>query len=111
MTDTKQTMRERRLAIQRIFVGGSVRVFVALLIAVFGVLYVMQTSSVSTKGYEINELQREITALERETERLEYEIAAERSMHRIEDRLAKLNLVEAADVEYVTLAGTTVARR
>ena len=107
----KQTMREKRLAIKKLFMNTTFRVGLSVLIGVFGIMYVAQTSSVSTKGYDINDLQRKITNLERENDRLGYQIAQNRSMQSIQARLAGMDLVAADDVEYTTLVGSTVALR
>lgn len=87
------------------------RVVLSAAVAVLGVLYVAQTSSVSTKGYDINALQKTIVELKQDNQRLEFEIAQQRSMESIQARLKNLNLVAANQVEYVTLPGTAVARR
>ncbi len=112
MTHTpKQTMRQRRLALKRMFLSTTFRFTALLFMLVFGVLYVMQTSSVSTKGYDINELQRQITKLEQDNQRLEFEIATNRSMQSIQQRLSGMDLVAVDTMEYGTLVGTAVARR
>jgi hypothetical protein len=57
------------------------------------------------------DLQRTITELEQENQKLEFEIAKYRSMQSIQDRLAQMNLVAVGDVEYLDIVGNTVARR
>jgi cell division protein FtsL len=79
--------------------------------AVFGVLYVLQTNSLSTKGYEIGDLQRQISALQHDNEGVEVDIASYRSMKSIQERLKKLSLVDATDTQYVNVVGTAVAER
>ena len=80
-------------------------------VAVFGVLYIVQTSSLSTKGFEISDLQRTIQTLEHETRALDVEIAEHRSMRSIQDRLSGMEMVHAGNVEYVSPVGSAVARR
>lgn len=87
------------------------RVVLSAAMAVLAVLYVAQTSSVSTRGYDINVLQKKMTVLKQDNQRLDFEIARHRSMESIQARLKNFNLVAADQVEYVTLPGTAVARR
>ena len=106
-----QTMRQKRLAIKRWFLSTTFRAGLMMMVMVFGVLYVMQTSSLSTKGYEISDLEQQIEVLEQDNQKLEFQIATHRSMDSIQTRLASMNLVSSDNVEYVTLLGTAVALR
>jgi hypothetical protein len=106
-----QTMRQKRMAVKQLFLSVSFRAVLLVIIAGFGILYVVQTSSASTKGYEIRDLEGQIQSLEYETQRLEFEIATNRSMKSIQQRLASLNMVVADDIEYATLVGSAVALR
>ena len=106
-----QTMREKRMAVRQWLVSTTFRGVLLTVIAVFGVMYVAQTSSASTKGYDMRDLEKQIQSLEHETQRLEFEIATHRSMQSIQTRLAGLNMVSADNVEYATLVGTAVAMR
>lgn len=84
-------------------------VMLGLCIAV-GVLYVVQMSGVSTKGYDIAQLQKEIQALENENQRLAVEIAKHSSITRVRERMGEMKLV-AADTYVFVSTGKTVARR
>lgn len=106
-----QTMRQKRMAVRQLFLSTSFRAVLLTVIALFGVLYVVQTSSASTKGYEIRDLEGQIQSLEHETQRLEFEIATNRSMQSIQTRLAMMNMVPADNIEYATLVGSAVALR
>ena len=91
--------------------GATCRFAFGVFIVVFGVLYVMRTNAISTKGYEMNNIEGQIQALEQENQKLEFEIATHRSMQSIQSRLPNLNLTTTDDVKYVTLTGSAVARR
>ena len=106
-----QTMRQKRLAVKQWLIGTTFRCVLLTSVAVFGIMYVVQTSSISTKGYEINDLEGQIQVLEQENQKLEFEIATHRSMKSIQERLDGLGLVMADRVDYATLVGTAVARR
>lgn len=104
-------MREKREKLQQFARGTSFRVGLIVLVVVLVVLDVMQTSTVSTKGYEISQLQQDIRELQQETGKLDYEIAKNRSMESIQARLGNLDLVEADTAEFLALADKQVAQR
>jgi hypothetical protein len=107
----KQTMREKKLAIQKWFFSTSCRVTMIGLIVLFGVLFVAKVSSVSTKGFEISDLEKSVQELERENQKLNVKIAEHRSMESIQTRLGDMNMVAASNIEYVNLVGNAVAKR
>jgi len=107
----QKTLREKKKAVKRWLLSTTCRALLIVLVTVFGVMYLMQTSSVSTKGYEISDLEGQLRGLEEENQRLEFKIATQRSMKSIQQRLQGTELVAANDVEYVTLVGTAVALR
>jgi deoxyinosine 3'endonuclease (endonuclease V) len=59
----------------------------------------------------MSDLQNKMSLLKRDTQAIDVQIAAYRSMDSIQKRLQSLNLVAAADVSYVSPVGTAVARR
>lgn len=92
-------------------VSASFRFGLIVFIVIFGFLYVWKTNSVSTKGYEISDLETHIKQLEQENRKLQVHIAEYSSMQSIQQRLAGADLVPTDHVEYVTLVGSTVAQR
>lgn len=106
-----QAIGEKKKAKRKWIAGASLRFGFMFLIVAFGVLYVVQMSSASTKGFVISDLETQSKTLEQETRALEVEIAKHRSMASIQERLKNLNLVASDQVEYVTPVGTAVARR
>ena len=103
--------RQQKIAIHGYFVISAYRVALVAAVVVFGILYVVQTSAISTTGYDRRDLERKITELQRDNQRTEYEIAKYRSMNSIQARLAKTDMVAAENIRYVALVGTAVARR
>lgn len=110
-TYKKPTMRQRRKAVRQWLVSTTFRAVLMTAVAVFGILYVVQTSSLSTKGYEISDIEKQIQVLEQDNQRLEFEIATNRSMQSIQDRLKDMNLIAMGDAKYVMPVGTAVALR
>jgi cell division protein FtsL len=109
--DKKQTMREKKKAMKRLILSNTFRVILAVFVFSFGVLYVVNTSSISTKGYDMSDLEKQITSLERENQRLEFKIANYSSMQSIQERLKDMDLVTAENIEYAVIVGSEVARR
>lgn len=107
----QKTIGEKRIGARRLFLNKAFRVFLSVFILVFGVLHVINLSTMSTKGYDMTALQKQITGLGRENQKLEFKIAKHSSMQNIQERLDSMNMVVVENVEYATLIGTVVARR
>jgi len=107
----KQTMRQRKMAMRNLFLNKTFRVLFLFVVGFTGFLNIVQITKISTKGYEINDLEKTIVALEHDTERLEFQISQYRSIQSIQERLQNLNMVSEENPEYVVLAGSAVAQR
>ncbi len=107
----QRTRREKKLAVQRWFFSSSFRVLLLVVVIFAGLLFVWQTSSASTKGYTINDLEKQALVLEQENQKLEFAIAQQRSLQSITQRLPQTGLVAVDSVHYATLTGTAVALR
>ena len=105
------TLREKKCAWKEMLLGNTCRGVFMVFIILFGVLYVLKTSSLSAKGCEISDLEKQIQVLQNENQKLDFEIAANSSMKSIEKRLKNMNLVVADKVEYATLVSNAMARR
>ena len=109
--DTQKTLGEKRVFIKHLLLSKAFKVCLSMLILAFTVLHVINLSAMSIKGYDLMALQKQITSLERENQKLEFKIAKYSSMQNIQERLDNMNMVAAENVEYVALMGTVVARR
>jgi len=107
----QKTLRDQKIQNKHWIFGVGYRVVLLFLIVIFGVLFVWQTSSASTKGFAINDLQKQISDLEKTNQKLGLQIAEQRSLKNLENRMTELGLVAVDSVRYVTILGTTVARR
>ena len=108
---SNQTRREKKIAMKRMVLSSSFRAGLIVFIAIFGTLYVWQTTSVSTNGYVIADLERQVVNLKHETKKLDVDVATNSSMQNIQARLEGRDLVSVANVEYITPVGTAVAVR
>ncbi len=105
------TLRQRKMAWREMFLSSTCKYAVMVFIVLFGVLYVLQTSSISAKGFAMSDLEEQIQILENDNQKVEFEIATHRSMKSIEQRLQSMNLVTVDNAQYATLTGNSVAMR
>ena len=105
-----KTRLEKKLAVKQWMVGTSCRICLIIFTVAFSLLYLLQTNAVSSKGFEMSELEKQINELERETQKLDVEISRHRSIQSIEERLQNLEMVAADNVEYAIPVGTALAR-
>jgi len=111
MYQHKPTLREERLAAREIIKSTTWRILLIALVVVLSVLYVFTTTATSTRGFVMNELEQKITQLEQENQQLQVQIAEQRSLGRIQEKLKETTLVKTTSVEYISSLGATVARR
>ena len=107
----QKTLRTERLQNKHWIFGIGCRLSLLFLLIIFGVLFIWQTSSASTKGFVINDLQEQISDLEKENQKLGLQIAEQRSLKNLENRITELGLVVVDNVRYATILNNTVARR
>lgn len=103
--------REIKMQWRKKFFNSSVSIGIFCIGIIFGVMYIVQTSSISAKGYEMSDLEDQITSLEQENQKLEFKIASNKSMKSIQNRLAGTELVVADSYQYGSLVGTAMAMR
>lgn len=77
-------------------------VFLILLAAAGGFLYVREITSTAASGYDISALERRSEELRAEEAKLELEAAELQSLKRVEELLPKLNLVPAGVLVYTS---------
>ncbi len=82
--------------------------FVALILV--GLTYVWQISQVSTQGYYLKDLEREIGILENQNERFSLEAAQLSTFSRIDGEVSRLGLVKNDSIVYLTDSLEVVAR-
>lgn len=87
------------------------RVGLLAVILLFGIAYIVNTTSSATSGYQMHELEKKMSALETEVQKLQVEIADNSSMSSISSRLVKLNMTEVSNVKYLTVKNSPVAKK
>ncbi|HQF56964.1 MAG TPA: hypothetical protein PK831_00445 [Candidatus Magasanikbacteria bacterium] len=103
--------REIKMQWRKRFLNSSVSLTVFFVGILFGIMYMVQINSISTKGYEMNELENKITLLERENQKIQFHLASSKSMQSIQSRLVGTELIVADNFQYDSLVGTAMAMR
>lgn len=103
----------RFLSLPKWIDGNTIRfVFVGVIVLV-GAAYVFKTTSSTTSGYELHKLETQTAALEQDIEKTNIQIAENSSLSNIQDRLAKMDMVAAGGIKYLSVGikDVTVAKQ
>lgn len=71
--------------------------------------YLWQVNAVSSKGFQIKSLEKQINGLKIELQQMELSLASEQAINKINGRVANLNMVKVDKVEYIRPLGNSVA--
>lgn len=107
----KNTLRQKRLALQQLVLSNAFRFSLCVLVLGMGILYIVQLNTVSTKGFVIADLERNIHKLEKEQEDLSVKISTYRSMQSIEERLSNMQFTSVDSPIYIEVNDGAVVRR
>ena len=80
------------------------------LVCAAGVFYIFEVNNLATKGYEIRNLENQLSKLKKENENLRIQEAELKSMYKIEEKTRELNMVVPKDVSYLNLPGDMAMR-
>lgn len=96
--------RYRTRTINRSFATGPVTlgIFVVLLIASLGIVYLVESNSMTTSGYQIQDLQDKVTDLQKSNEELKLQAAELQSLKHLEQVQKDLNMVPNSQTSYVS---------
>lgn len=108
---TQITLRQQNQRIAKIMLNKWFKSGVISMVVLFGLSFVVQTNSLSTKGYAISSLEGKITELENQNRQLDVQIAQYQSMHSIKERIKRSNLVAVGTPEYVDAPVMAIAQR
>ncbi|MFH0854179.1 MAG: septum formation initiator family protein [bacterium] len=92
-----------------IFRNISISILCALMFATIFFLYLGQINSLAGRVYEIQKLESEMNGLESKNESIKLEIAQLKSMDKIEERIAVLDLVKSEEMVYLQERDVVVA--
>jgi len=105
----RRSARAPRKAGFRLGVKPAAIVFGFLVVA-FGVGYLMQINAASSKGYQIRALEKEISELKENGERIELKVAQEQSVQAVETKVKEMGMVPTPQLDYVMATVPQVAR-
>lgn len=110
---TKHTRanRQRSHALRRKVQTGPVAVsFIAIItIGILSFFYLYEQNNISTKGYTIRELEKQVDEIKEQNRKLELEVAKVRSIEEIEKSAGKLNMVKIQKFTFVERTEPSVA--
>lgn len=73
--------------------------------------YITQIGSLTTSGYEIAALEKQISSLNYETKRLNSELASHQSISSVQKRLNEISMKPVKEIKYLKAEDTSVAQR
>lgn len=85
------------------------KILIFVLLIISGLAYFWQINSLSTRGFKIKELEKDIQQLKSDNQKLELEVTNEQSMFNLDEQIKSLNMVELTQVEYLRPTGPAVA--
>lgn len=87
------------------------KIIVAAMVVLTTGVYVWQINSLSTSGYKIKELQRNLSTLKKENKDLQNKVVSLRSMDKLEAEISQLAMTNVAKVEYIKPTNKEIAQR
>jgi len=81
------------------------------LIAVFGVLYLVNVSDMAVKGFALKELKSQADYLASENLTFEEQVSQLQSYHSLTERTKNLGLVAVGEIDYLSVPSAVVALR
>lgn len=85
-------------------------VIIVVFVALAGIFYIYSINSSAVKGYKIKEIEKNISQLKEENEKLKIREAELQSLYYIEEESKKLNMTELKDVSYIEETGPIAFR-
>lgn len=71
------------------------------LLVVAGILYIYSINSSAVKGYQIKQVEKEISDLQKENEKLKIQEAELKSLYHVEEASKQLNMGEMKNISYI----------
>ncbi len=91
--------------------GVKVNYFLLVMVGLGLGMYIWQTNNLVGVGYKIKELERQSSHLRDSNKDLENKAVQLRSVQAIQDKIDRLSLVPATQVEYINPVGNVIAQK
>ena len=92
-------------------VGRGVRVFCLFLLALASVLYIGEISRAAGSGYEMKSLQKRVSALQEEIQKIDVDITSQNSMSSLDKRLRETDMVLVKNIQHIVISGSEMAKQ
>lgn len=86
-------------------------VFAVVVVGIISFSYILQTNSIATKGYEVEEYEQKLEDLQNDFKNMKAAEAEFRSMKQLDQERGKLSVVSSADIDFIDTSDTSVAMR
>ena len=86
---------------------------VFLMVMLVGALsvYLLEVNNIAAKGYEIRDLEKQVTEIQDENEKLSVRVIELKSMDQLNEKVAALDMVPVETMAYYDTLGQVMARR
>jgi len=112
MRKTEFRNAKRKTVSQKMRESESLLAFIMVFaVGAVGVSYIMQTNTIATSGYEVDQYENKLNELKNENQNMKNEEAELRSIKNIESEKGRMSAVASSDIRYVTAGDTAVAMR
>ncbi|MBI5221527.1 MAG: hypothetical protein HY979_01860 [Candidatus Magasanikbacteria bacterium] len=101
----------RTIVMPQWLTGRAIRSTLLIGVMLLSVAYMLRVNSVSASGYEIHNLEKQVSEMDNQVQDLQIRIADAGSMSNIEKRLPQLNLVAATVVKHLNAAPAVAIAR
>jgi cell division protein FtsL len=103
---------KRKTVSQKVRESESLLVFLmAFFLCAVSISYILQTNSIATRGYEVEQYESQLSKLKNENQNMKNQEAELRSIKNLEGEKNRLVDVASSDINYVTAGNTAVAMR
>jgi len=75
------------------------------------ITYLVEVNYIAAKGFQVRDLEKEITLLEEENEKLQVQVVQLKSMTDLSEKVQELGMVPVDKITYFETTGQVVARR
>lgn len=99
----KERLEAKPVSWRKLFLGvKTLNVAIIVMICFFGILYLAETNSMAVKGFAIKKLDDQQATLKDSIRKVDFQVAEMQSTAKIQARIAALNMVSVAKVDYAT---------
>lgn len=83
----------------------------AFLMCVMSVSYILQTNSIATRGYDVEQYENDLNRLKEANQNMRNQEAELKSIKNLEAEKGQMVAMDSKDISYVTTLGSAVAMR